>query len=133
MKSILAPIAALSISLLFSACSQKTEKPVFTGYWQGADEDVFEVFQTAPGKNDYTIRNIFGDLHASIEGDSVLKGMNSEQMPIAMRVKGDSAFYEFASIITGYKRIDSTAYKTLSQKQLQTPVSPAVELEVSPQ
>lgn len=124
-------IGAFSALFLLSACSQQTsEKPIFTGYWQGSDQDVFEVFKTAPDSNDYTIRNVFGDLHASLEGDSVLKGMNSEQMPIAMRVRGDSAYYEFANIISGYKRIDSTTYKALSAKQAPIPAEPKVEVEI---
>jgi hypothetical protein len=113
MKKLLWIIALASLALMTS-CSR--EKPVFTGYWQGEEDMVFEVFQTKPGENNYTIRNINGDLFASIEGDSVLTGKNSLDMPFYMRVKGDSAFYQFGTIISKYKRIDANKYQSIFSK-----------------
>lgn len=107
-------IIALTALAYLASCSK--EKPVFTGYWQGDEDMIFEVFQTKPGENDYTIRNINGDLYASIEGDSVLTGKNSLNMPFFMRVKGDSAFYQFGTIISRYKRIDASKYQKLFAK-----------------
>ena len=74
---------------------------------------VFEVFQTNPGENNYTIRNINGDLQAHIEGDTLLTGTNALDMPFYMRVKGDSAFYQFGTIISTYSRIDAAKYEEI--------------------
>lgn len=114
MKKILRFASIVSVSLL-AACQSK-EKPVFTGFWQGEDNMIFEVFQTEPGKNLYTIRNINGDLSAHIEGDSVLTGTNSLDMPFSMRVEKDSAFYLFGTIVSKYARIDEASYKELFKK-----------------
>lgn len=112
MKKILASLTFLALAFL-TACQPK-EKPVFTGFWKGEDPSMlFEVFQNAPGENSYTIRNIFGDLQASIEGDSILTGKNSLGMPYFMRVRKDSAFYEFETIISTYSRIDEKTYREL--------------------
>ncbi|PWL04252.1 hypothetical protein [Hallerella porci] len=112
MKKLLA-LSAL-ISLCFIACKETEQaKPVFTGHWLGEDDMVFEVFQTNPGENNYTIRNINGDLQAHIEGDTLLTGTNSLDMPFYMRVKGDSAFYQFGPIISTYSRIDAAKYEEI--------------------
>lgn len=107
-------IGALAALATLTSCSK--EKPVFTGHWQGEDDMIFEVFQTKAGENNYTIRNINGDLFASIEGDSVLTGKNSLDMPFYMRVKGDSAFYQFGTIISKYKRINASTYESIYKK-----------------
>lgn len=110
MKKIL--VCSLFLSLAFLAACGPKEKPVFTGFWKGEDASMlFEVFQNAPGENSYTIRNIFGDLQAKIEGDSILKGENSLGMPYVMRVRKDSAFYEFETIVSTYSRIDEKSYR----------------------
>lgn len=107
---------ASALALLFLASCSTKEKPVFTGFWQGEDNMIFEVFQTAPGENRYTIRNINGDLFAHIEGDSVLTGTNSLDMPFSMRVKKDSAFYQFGTIVSTYARIDEASYREQFKK-----------------
>lgn len=114
MKKVLCFASAIALSFLAS-CSTK-EKPVFTGFWQGEDNMIFEVFQVTPGENLYTIRNINGDLSASIEGDSVLTGKNSLDMPFSMRVEKDSAFYQFGTIISKYARIDEASYREQFKK-----------------
>ncbi len=114
MKKVLYFASAIALSFLAS-CSTK-EKPVFTGFWQGEDNMIFEVFQTAPGENLYTIRNINGDLSAHIEGDSVLTGTNSLDMPFSMRVEKDSAFYLFGTIVSKYARIDEASYREQFKK-----------------
>lgn len=114
MKKSLWFAAVISASLLAS-CSK--EKPVFTGFWQGEEDNmIFEVFQTEPGKNLYTMRNIHGDLFAHIEGDSVLTGTNSLDMPFFMRVEKDSAFYRFETIVSKYSRIDEASYREKFKK-----------------
>lgn len=109
-------LTASFLALSFLASCSTKEKPVFTGFWQGEDNMIFEVFQTAPGENLYTIRNINGDLSASIEGDSVLTGKNSLDMPFFMRVEKDSAFYQFGTIISKYARIDEASYREQFKK-----------------
>jgi hypothetical protein len=101
------------LTILFIGCGSN-EKSNYIGYWQGEDNLIFEVLST--GNNKYTIRNINGDLQASIEND-VLTGKNSLDMPFSMKVKGDSAYYQFGTIITGYKRIDKTAYDAIYKTQ----------------
>jgi len=108
-------IATFLSAAFLASCSTK-EKPVFTGFWQGEDNMIFEVFQTAPGENLYTIRNINGDLSAHIEGDSILTGKNSLDMPFTMRVEKDSAFYLFGTILSKYARIDEASYREQFQK-----------------
>ncbi len=114
MKKVLLTATIFAASFLAS-CSTR-EKPVFTGFWQGEDNMIFEVFQAAPGENLYTIRNINGDLSAHIEGDSVLTGKNSLDMPFSMRVKKDSAFYLFGTILSKYARIDEASYREQFKK-----------------
>lgn len=119
MKKFPFAISLLALFLLVS-CTPR-EKPVFTGYWRGEDGMVFEVFQTTPGENNYTIRNVNGDLFAHIEGDTLLTGKNSLEMPFEMRVVKDSAFYEFGTILSKYDRIDKATYDELFKKL--TPVT----------
>lgn len=109
MKKILL-VSTLALTALLTSCS-KHEKPVFTGYWQGEDNMIFEVIPN--DGNSYTIRNINGDLSAHIEGDTVLTGKNSLDMKFEMKVKADSAFYLFDTIVSKYKRIDKDTYQSI--------------------
>jgi hypothetical protein len=105
MKKII-PFTTIALSSLFLfGCGQ--EKVNYSGCWLGESNMAFEVF-TENG-TDYTIRNVNGDLKATIEGDT-LRGRNSLEMEYKMSVKGDSAYYEFGGIITGYKRISKDEY-----------------------
>ena len=105
MKKILA-IASLSLApLMFTACGESSSN--YVGYWQGEANMIFEVL-TENG-TDYIIRNINGDLQATVSGGA-LRGKNSLDMEYVMKVKGDSAYYEFGSITTGYKRISKSQY-----------------------
>ena len=63
---------------------------------------------------DYTIRNINGDLKATVQ-DGALRGKNTLDMEYKMNVKGDSAYYEFGGIVTGYKRITKEEYDRVMQ------------------
>jgi len=106
-------LAFTLIALVLVACGSK-DKANYIGYWQGEDNLIFEVLKTA--ENQFTIRNINGDLQASIENDT-LTGKNSLDMPFSMSVKGDSAYYQFGTITTGYKRIDKATYDALYKAQ----------------
>ena len=75
---------------------------------------IFEVIND--GMNNYTIRNINGDLMANVVGDT-LRGKNALDMEYKMTVKGDSAYYEFGSIVTGYQRISQEEYNKLFEAQ----------------
>ena len=114
-------LAVLSIvPMIFTACGQKADKDSFVGYWQGEANTIFEVL-TENGQ-DFIIRNIHGDLTAKIE-DGELRGKNDMDMAYSMKVKGDSAYYFFADITTGYKRISKDEYnkicETLSKPAIQ--------------
>ena len=112
MKKILA-IASLSLApLMFTACSESSSN--YVGYWQGEANMIFEVL-TENG-TDYIIRNINGDLQATVSGGA-LRGKNSLDMEYVMKVKGDSAYYEFGSITTGYKRISKSQYDEIFAAQ----------------
>ena len=112
MKKILA-IASLSLApLMFTACGESSSN--YVGYWQGEANMIFEVL-TENG-TDYIIRNINGDLQATISGGA-LRGKNSLDMEYVMKVKGDSAYYEFGSITTGYKRISKSQYDEIFAAQ----------------
>ena len=113
-------LAVLSIvPMIFTACGQ-VDKGSFVGYWQGEANTIFEVL-TENGQ-DFIIRNIHGDLSAKIE-DGELRGKNDIGMDYSMKVKGDSAYYLFADITTGYKRISKDEYDkifaTLSKPAIQ--------------
>lgn len=112
MKKILA-IASLSLApLMFTACGESPSN--YVGYWQGEANMIFEVL-TENG-TDYIIRNINGDLQATVSGGA-LRGKNSLDMEYVMKVKGDSAYYEFGSITTGYKRISKSQYDEIFAAQ----------------
>ncbi|MDR1760493.1 MAG: hypothetical protein LBR60_08220 [Fibrobacter sp.] len=100
----------LSLLLIF-ACSEpemKQEKQQnFTGFWQNELNQIFEVAQNSEG---FVVQNINGGFQARIVNDT-LTGVNTLGMPFHMTVKGDSAFYEFGSVVTGYKRINETEYR----------------------
>lgn len=113
MKKVLTLAILFLAASFFSGCSSKTDAS-FLGYWQGDDNLIFEVIKA--GDNQYTIRNVNGDLSAHIEG-GVLTGKNSIDMPFSMQVKGDSAYYQFGTIITGYKRISKEAYQEIFKTQ----------------
>ena len=105
MKKII-PFATIALSSLFLfGCGQDNVN--YTGCWLGESNIAFEVF-TENG-TDYTIRNINGDLKATIQ-DGALRGKNTLDMEYKMNVKGDSAYYEFGGIVTGYKRISKEEY-----------------------
>ena len=112
MKKIITIAAASLLSTLFFACSKET--PNYVGCWQGEANMIFEVL-TENG-SDYTIRNINGDLKATVINDT-LRGKNTLDMEYTMFVKGDSAFYNFGSITTGYKRITHDEYLKIFNEQ----------------
>lgn len=107
MKKILT-LALLLLSLALFGCGQDSTN--YIGYWQGETNMIFEVL-TENG-SDYIIRNMNGDLKATIS-DGALRGKNSLDMEYLMRVKKDSAYYEFGGITTGYKRITEEEYKKI--------------------
>lgn len=105
MKKIITLLAFSFLALSFVACD--SGKQNYVGYWMGESNMIFEVL--TENQKDYTIRNVNGDLSATIR-DGALRGKNSLDMEYSMRVKGDSAYYEFGSITTGYKRISKDEY-----------------------
>ena len=116
-------------SLFFFGCEQN--KVNYTGCWLGEENMTFEVL-TENG-SDYIIRNINGDLKATIL-DGALRGKNVLDMEYKMSVKGDSAYYEFGGIITGYKRISKEEYEMVVaslQKSIEAEVSPIAEAPVT--
>ena len=120
MKKILALITVSILPLLFAACGLKSDTGSYIGYWQSDANTIFEVL-TENGE-DYIIRNIYGDLSAKVV-DGALRGKNNVDMDYSMTVKGDSAYYLFADITTGYKRITKDEYDkifaTLSKPAIQ--------------
>ena len=109
--------ALILSTFTFFGCNSET--PNYTGYWKGEADMIFEVF--TENNIDYTIRNVNGDLSAKFDG-GILRGKNSLDMDILMRVKGDSAYYEFGEdesgkIVTGYKRISKVEYDEIYKKQ----------------
>jgi hypothetical protein len=117
MKTKIILSALILSSFTFFGCNNET--PEYTGYWKGEADMIFEV--RTENNVDYTIRNINGDLTAKMD-DGVLRGKNSLDMDILMRVKGDSAYYEFGEdesgkIVTGYKRISKVEYDEIYKKQ----------------
>ena len=105
MKKIIAIATFSLVSLFFIACGESSSN--YVGYWQGEANMIFEVL-TENG-TDYIIRNINGDLKATVQ-DGALRGKNTLDMEYKMNVKGDSAYYEFGGIVTGYKRITKEEY-----------------------
>jgi|GEM_PF-538808 len=124
MKKII-PFATFTLSsLLFLGCGESNVN--YTGCWLGEENMAFEVL-TENG-TDYTIRNVNGDLKATIH-DGALRGKNSLDMEYKMNVKGDSAYYEFGGIVTGYKRISKEEYEKIvaSLQKAASAVVPAEE------
>lgn len=112
MKKILTFSAIALSALMFTACDQGSAN--YSGCWQGESNMVFEVLPV--DAQNYTIRNINGDLNASVS-DGKICGKNSLDMQYCMSVKGDSAYYEFGGITTGYKRISKQEYETIFASQ----------------
>lgn len=117
MKTKIILSAFLLSSFTFFGCN--SEKPSYTGYWKGDADMIFEVF--TENNVDFTIRNVNGDLTAKYDG-GVLRGKNSLDMDILMRVQGDSAYYEFGEdesgkIVTGYARISKEEYDRIFKAQ----------------
>lgn len=112
MKQKILILAILLLSIMFFACSKET--PNFVGFWQGEANMVFEVL-TENG-SDFIIRNVNGDLKATVDSDT-LRGKNSLDMEYKMAVKGDSAYYSFSGIVTGYARISKQKYDEILAKQ----------------
>ena len=108
MKKIISIAIFSLLALSFSGC-QKDEGQ-FVGCWLGEANMIFEVIPNEG--NNYIIRNINGDLDASYQ-DGAIRGKNSYDMEYLMRVKGDSAFYEFGGVTTGYKRISKDEYNRI--------------------
>jgi len=105
MKKIISIALFSLLALSFSGC-QKDEGQ-FVGCWLGEANMIFEVIPNEG--NNYIIRNINGDLKATVQ-DGALRGKNTLDMEYKMNVKGDSAYYEFGGIVTGYKRITKEEY-----------------------
>ena len=118
MKKIIAIATFSLVSLFFIACGESSSN--YVGYWQGEANMIFEVL-TENG-TDYIIRHINGDLGAKIS-DGALRGKNSLDMEYVMRVKGDSAYYDFGSITTGYKRITKAQYDEIFEAQKKASVN----------
>lgn len=112
MKKKLFASALLLSSLGFLACGDNSAN--YVGCWKGESNMIFEVI-TENG-TDYTIRNVNGDLKATVS-DGALRGKNSLDMEYSMKVKGDSAYYEFGSIVTGYQRISQEEYQKIFASQ----------------
>lgn len=114
MKKILTFSAIALSTLMFTACGDNAK---FAGCWQGDSNMIFEVLTT--DNTNFTIRNINGDLKAT-RTDAKICGTNTLDMVYCMSVKGDSAYYEFGGITTGYKRIGKSEYDQLFAAQKQT-------------
>ncbi len=127
MKKIITLSATLSAialsSLMFTACGQK-DSANYTGCWQGESNMIFEVLST--DNQNFTIRNVNGDLNATL-GENSICGKNSLDMQYCMKVSGDSAYYEFGGIITGYKRITKEEYEKIFATQKKATVKPVSE------
>ena len=112
MKKAILISATLISSMFLFGCGDNGAN--YTGCWKGEANMIFEVL-TENG-TDYIIRNINGDLQATVSGGA-LRGKNSLDMEYVMKVKGDSAYYEFGSITTGYKRISKSQYDEIFAAQ----------------
>lgn len=93
-KLLFAALAALTLA----ACGERGEN--FLGTWVG-ESLTFSVEDAGAGKVKIVNENgaLTGEL---VEGKIV--GQNALGMSFQMVVKGDSAYYTFAGITTGYKR-----------------------------
>lgn len=125
MKKIIALAITLSAaSTLFTACGNDSS-PSYVGHWHGEANMIFEVLSS--DQQNFTIRNVNGDLSAQLENGKIC-GKNSLDMQYCMSVKGDSAYYEFGGITTGYKRISKEEYDALMATQKKAIVQqPAAE------
>ena len=103
MKKAIFISASLISSMFLFGCGDNAN---YTGCWKGEANMIF----------DYTIRNVNGDLSATIQ-EGKLCGKNSLDMPYCMNVKGDSAYYEFGGITTGYARISKEEYEDIFASQ----------------
>lgn len=89
----------LSFAVFFSACSK--DEANFYGKWSGEALN----FSVEPvNGNKVKIVNENGTLNGEIVEGKIV-GKNELGMSFEMIVKGDSAYYTFADITTGYKRI----------------------------
>ena len=95
---VLVSVMALTLAALF-ACSKDSNN--FFGKWSGESLS----FSVEPnGENKVKIVNENGTLLGEIK-DGKIVGKNELGMSFEMTVKGDSAYYTFAEITTGYKRV----------------------------
>ena len=112
MKKVISISAIIIPSLFLFGCSGDNAN--YIGCWKGESNMIFEVL--SDNGTDYTIRNVNGDLQAAHK-DGKLCGTNSLDMPYCMTVKGDSAYYEFGGITTGYARISKEEYEDIFATQ----------------
>lgn len=111
-KIITLSIAISAAATLFTACGNDSAN--YVGHWQGESNMIFEVLSN--DNQNFTIRNINGDLSAQSQ-DGKICGKNTLDMAYCMTVKGDSAYYEFGGITTGYKRISKAEYEAIFATQ----------------
>lgn len=139
MKKIVLFFALSFLAVIFTACGNNSFSTNFVGYWQESESNI--VFEVLKNEQTYIIRNQNGDLFAQVTNDPQtgapkLCGKNSLNMDYCMTVKGDSAYYEFSGIVTGYKRIGQAEYEkvfaTLPKATFSAPAeeSPAEPAEV---
>lgn len=99
MKKLLTIAFVFSTAITFMACSEN--KTNFYGKWSG---ESLEFTVEANGENKVKIVNENGTLLGEIKDGKII-GKNELGMGFEMTVKGDSAYYTFADITTGYKRV----------------------------
>ena len=109
-KAILISVSLISSMFLFGCGNNDAN---YTGCWKGEANMIFEVLTENQG---YIIRNVNGELSATVP-DGKLCGKNSLDMPYCMTVNGDSAYYEFGGITTGYARISKEEYEDIFASQ----------------
>lgn len=110
-KAILIPLSLVSSMFLFGCSGDNAN---YTGCWKGEANMIFEVL--SDNNTEFTIRNVNGDLKAAKENGKIC-GKNTLDMPYCMTVKGDSAYYEFGGITTGYIRISKEEYEEIFATQ----------------
>ena len=126
MKKLLSLFAVSTLGILFTACGSK-DKQEFTGYWlEGESELVFEVINN---NGQFIIRNVNGDLTAEKNSDGKICGNNTLGMQYCMSVEGDFATYEFAGIVTSYKRISKSQYDRIAATKTKATFQPVVQSE----
>ena len=111
MKKVILISASLISSMFLFGCGDNAN---YTGCWKGEANMIFEVL--SENNQDFTIRNVNGDLSDTIKV-SELGGYNTLDVPYCMSVKGDSAYYEFGGITTGYARISKEEYEDIFASQ----------------